>query len=114
MYSIEDLEAAKAELTVWERRLENYNGNNPDKYQADLKTARRKVRHVTEALKATGTLKRTFEEELQSRLDAAFPNARSKEIVEFEGRRFQKRFYPLERSRSAKTVTEWGREWTRL
>jgi hypothetical protein len=42
------------------------------------------------------------------------PMLGSTEIVEFEGRRYQRRFYPLERSRSRKTVTEWGREWLEL
>jgi hypothetical protein len=75
MYSREDLEAAKAELESWQRRFENYDGNNPDKYKADLKAARRKVRHITEVLKASGVLERTAKEKLEAKLDAAFADA---------------------------------------
>lgn len=114
MYSLHDLEEARAELAKWQRRDENYTGNNPNKYQASIKASRRMVRLISEALKASGTLERTDKEELEIELNAAFPNAQSKEIVDFQGRRFQRRFYPLEQSRSRKTVTDWGREWVEL
>jgi len=29
----------------------------------------------------------------------------------FYNRRYQRRFYPIEKSRSQKSVTDWGREW---
>jgi hypothetical protein len=114
MYSLDDLEEAKAELTDLQRRDENYSGNNPNKYQASLKASRRMVRQISEALKASGTLERTDKEELEIELDATFPNAQSKEIVDYQGRKFQRRFFPLEQSRSRKSVTDWGREWVEL
>ena len=82
MYTIQDLDAAKADLGKVEERWANYSGNNPDKYQADLKAARRRVRAIEGALKATGAIALTEHEALERELDEDFPNAESKEIVE--------------------------------
>ena len=32
--------------------------------------------------------------------------------LEFEGKKYQRMFYPLQKSRSGKTVTEWGKSWS--
>lgn len=114
MATTEDLEHARKELQDWQDRFDRYSGNNPDKYQADIRAARGRVRQLEDALKASGELPRSEQENLSAELDNAFPNAKSKEIVEYRGHRYQRRFYPLERSRSRKTVTEWGREWVEL
>lgn len=114
MYTLDDLEAARAALKSWQDQFDRYSGNNPDKYQADIKAARRQVRAIEDALKANGTIPLTEKEQLEKELDDAFPNARSKQIVSLNGRRFQRRFWPMEKSRSGKTVTEWGRGWTEL
>ncbi len=45
-YTLEDLEQAKAELESWGQRFDNYSGNNPNKYQADPKQAREKIRII--------------------------------------------------------------------
>lgn len=48
-----DLAAAEAELKLWLDRFDNYSGNNPNKYQADIRAARRKrdvARHRVELL----------------------------------------------------------------
>jgi hypothetical protein len=45
------------------------------------------------------------------RIDAQHPSARSGEVVEHAGQRYRRRFFPEEKSRSGKTVTEWGRTW---
>lgn len=111
MYTKEDLERARAELKDWQDRFNRYSGNNPEKYQSDIRTARRKVREIEEALKASGELPLSEQEKFAAMLDKAFPNARSREVVEYEGRKYQRRFYPLEKSRSGKTVTEWGKGW---
>lgn len=113
-YSIDDLEQAREALRAWEDRFDRYTGNNPEKYQSDIRAAQRKVRTIEAALKAEGVLPLTEEERLERELDAAFPDARSKQIVEHNGRRFQRRFWPLEKSRSGKTVTEWGKGWTEV
>lgn len=111
MYTLEDLEKAKAELAVHQKRWENYDGNNPNKYQADIKNAQSLVRSIIESLKVQGLLPRTEQEMLEAKLDREFPDASSKQIVEFEGKRYQKQFYPLRRSRSGKSVSEWGSRW---
>ncbi|MEW6613015.1 MAG: hypothetical protein ACOY5C_12270 [Pseudomonadota bacterium] len=111
MYSLRDYEEAKAELEQWKKRWENYSGNNPNKYQADIKAVRRKLELIESALKKDGLLAVSEKEQLADTLDAAFPNADNKEIVSFEGKRYMRRFYPLEKSRTGKTVTEWGKSW---
>lgn len=109
-----ELEQAKADLAVWNKRFDEYTGNNPDKYQADIRSARERVREIESALKEAGVLPKTEHEKLESTLDRMFPNARSKEMVEYEGQRYQRRFTPLEQSRSRKSVTAWGKSWTKV
>ncbi|EKC5521520.1 TPA: hypothetical protein ACPVW6_004210 [Vibrio parahaemolyticus] len=111
MYTLEDLRAAQEELDLWQGRWDRYDGNNPNKYQADIRNAQSRVRSITESLKASGVLERSEQENLEVRLDRQFPNAQSKEIVEFEGKKYQRRFYPLRKSRSRKSVTKWGKSW---
>ncbi|MCT2581149.1 MAG: hypothetical protein E5X23_08345 [Mesorhizobium sp.] len=113
-FTIDDLERAKANLERWTQSFDDYTGNNPDKYQSDIKSARVEVREIEAALKADGTIPLTEREKLENTLDRLFPNARSKEIVEHEGQRYERRFTPLERSRSRKTVTVWDRYWVKL
>lgn len=113
-YTLDDLEAAKEELTAWNRRFDDYTGNNPDKYQADIKSARATVREIESVLKMAGVIPRSEQEQIESALDRMFPSARSKEIVEYEGEKYQRCFTPLERSRSRKSVTVWDKSWVRL
>lgn len=111
MFSMADYESAKQDLAALVRRWENYSGNNPDKYDSDLKQARMRVATIEAELKERGLIPRSDREVLESKLDRAFPDAQSKEIVEFEGRRYRRRFYPSERSRSRKTVKAWRATW---
>lgn len=111
MYTQTDLTEAREVLQSWQEKFERYSGNNPNKYQADIKSARRNVRLIENALKASGQIPFTEQEQLEKDLDATFPNAESKQIVEFRGRRYRRKFWPLEKSRSGKNVTEWGRCW---
>lgn len=111
MATQEDLDAARRDLTVWNERFQNYSGNNPDKYKSDIKAARRRIRELESKLKASGILPLSVQEQLEAELDRAFPAARSKQIVEHKERKYQLRFWPLERSNSRKTVTEWGKSW---
>ena len=114
MYTLEEYEKAKSDLKKLTDLFDRYSGNNPDKYQADIKTARSKLRTIEAFLKKAGTLSSTDHERLERELDKAFPDAKSKQIVEFEGKRYQRRFFPLEKSRSRKTVTEWGKGWSEV
>lgn len=111
MYTLDDYNAAKDKLQALNQRWENYSGNNPDKYRTSITEAEAKVRVIDAALKADGTLERTPREDLERRIDLAFPNARSKQAVEFEGRRYIRRFIPSRKSLSGKTVKEWDKFW---
>ena len=48
------------------------------------------MRIIEDALKADGAISLTEKEQLEKELDAAFPNAKSKQVVEHGGRRFQR------------------------
>ncbi|KZX80366.1 hypothetical protein A3715_37730, partial [Oleiphilus sp. HI0009] len=104
MYKIQDLEKAKAELDLWEQKFANHRSNNPNKYEAQIKSARATVRMITESLKESGEIELTEHEKLERQLDQTFPNAKSNEVVEYNNTRYQRKFFPLERSRSRKSV----------
>lgn len=111
MHTIDDYKAAKAASERLNQQWGNYTGNKPDKYRASIAAAAARVRSIEAELKALGLIDRTPQEELEHRLDSTFPNARSKQVVEVEGRRCVLRFTPLGKSLSGKTVTEWGKSW---
>lgn len=113
-YTLADLQAAKDELAAWNKCFDDYTGNNPDKYQSDMRSARARLREIESALKTAGAIPRSEHEQIESTLDRMFPNACSQEIVEYEGRKYQRHFTPLERSRSRKSVTVWGKSWAKL
>jgi hypothetical protein len=109
-----ELEKAIAKLAELERAWLDYSGNNPDKYQADIRRARADVRNIEERMKASGEIPRTAEEELHHRLDLAFPKASSKQVVAFDGKQYMRTFRPLAKSNSGKTVKEWGKYWSEV
>jgi hypothetical protein len=111
MYTFKDYEKAKAELHRWHEQWDSYTGNNPEKYQTDIRDASRKVREIEQYLKDAGILERTKREQLEIELDRIFPNARTREIVEYNGKKYRRQFWPLEKSRSGKTVKEWDKSW---
>ena len=113
-YTIDDLQAAKAELERLQDRDSMDTSGNPEKYHTRLQAARRRVDEIEKALKSAGAIPKTEHEEMEGKLDKAFPAAKSREVVEFEGTRFQRRFRPLTKSRSRKTVTSWEGYWTKL
>ncbi|HEX4196314.1 MAG TPA: hypothetical protein VHZ26_02640 [Caulobacteraceae bacterium] len=109
----EDWEAAQAEAACWDERWANDSSNNPNKYSAQRKAARRRVHELTAALKAQGDLPMTKHERLCAELDRRFPDADHGIVVTHEGTSYRRRFYPLEKSRSRNSVTRWGRSWER-
>jgi len=111
LYTLENYEKAKSDLADWNERWNNYTGNNPDKHQSDIKAAAKKVREIEQYLKDVGILQPSEKEKLEKDLDRAYPNAQSKEIVVHNGIKYQRRFFPLEQSRSGKTVKEWAKSW---
>lgn len=111
MYTLEDYAAAKNKLESLSQRWENYDENNPDKYQADIATARAALHLIEESLKASGLLSRTEIEERDLQLNAAFPDAQSKQVVEWMGGKYVRRFSPLSKSLTGKTVKAWRKYW---
>lgn len=114
MYTIEDLDSAEKELNRWNEAFANDRSNNPNKYEAQIRDAGIEVRKIRDYLKAQGEIEKTEAEKLCEELDALFPNAKSKAIVSHNDKRYQISYYPLVRSRSRKTVKEWGRRWTEV
>lgn len=111
MYTLQDYENAKARLESLSAKWENYAGNNPDKYRADIADARVKLHEIEIALKSSGLLPRTAEEERNHQLDLAFPNARSKEVVTWKCKTYMRRFTPVATSLSGKSVNAWSKSW---
>lgn len=108
-YTAEDLEKAEKDL---ERANEiGMSGNNPNAGRAIQKAARSRLRTVKEVLKQSGQVEKTPEEKLTEELDNLYPNAKSKTVVEHRGKKYQVRYFPLESSRTGKTVFEWGHSW---
>jgi hypothetical protein len=114
MHTLDDYATAKAELESAQRRWENYDGNNPDKHSTSVTYARVKLGEIEDDLKNRGLLPRSEKEQLESRLDSAFPGAQSREIVDFENKRYQRRFTPRGKSLSGKTVYGYARSWEEL
>lgn len=110
-YTLEDLQKAREELKFWEDRFVNTSSNNPDKFRSQIKDANRKIRRIKDSLKASGLLEKTDTEKLTQKLDSLYPNSKSRRIVTWEGDKYQIRYFPLDKSRSGKTVHEWGHEW---
>lgn len=111
MATLQDYEDAKRELEKWQAAWDNYDGNNPDKYRTDISNARARLHQIEQALKQEGLLPLTEHETLERELDRRFPNAKSKQLVEHEGKRYMRRFTPVAKSRSGNTVKEWHRWW---
>ncbi|WP_326543994.1 hypothetical protein [Pseudorhodoferax sp.] len=111
LYTLDDHTAAKANLDSLNTKWDNYSGNNPNKFRADIEAAKAKLHSIETELKANGLLARTATEERNASLDAAFPNAQSREIVEWEGRKYMRRFTPVSKSLSGKTVNAWDIHW---
>lgn len=112
--TLEDLEAAKAELQRIEDRWENYSGNNPNKFVAQRDAARSRVASMTRTLKGQGDLPLTEHEMLCAELDRAAPKARHNDEVEHNGATYRRLFSPARTSLSGKTVTEWDRTWKKI
>lgn len=114
MYSLEDLSAAEVELKRWDEAYANDSSNNPNKYEAQRRDARRAVRIISAQLKLLGLIETSDAEKLTDELDRLYPNAKPKAIVVHNGVKYQIRYFPVEKSRSRKTVKEWGHEWIEI
>jgi len=113
-HTLKDLEEARKELANWQQRRSDDDSNNPNKYRGQINAAWYRVRLIESVLKYSGVIELVPEEKLQNELDRLHPNARSRSIVKYNGKKYQIRYSPLSISRSGKTVTEWGHEWIPL
>lgn len=109
-YSIKDLEEARQKLKALQEKRENDDANNPRKYQADIRNTADEVTIIEDVLKMQGTIKESDEERINRELDTLFPNAQSKSIKEYRGKKYQIRYFPVAESRSGK-VKHWGHKW---
>ncbi|MGL4967648.1 MAG: hypothetical protein ACRC67_40905 [Inquilinus sp.] len=109
-FSVDDLAAAEAELAALVRADANDRSNNPDKYRSDIKRARLRVEHIVLDLKSRGLMPKSPQELLNAELDRLFPRARSRDVVEHDGKTYRKRFFPRDTSHSGR-VTEWAHSW---
>lgn len=113
-YTLEDLEKARAELELWQERWANSSSNNPNKFRSQREWAAGRVREIEQDLKERGLLDKTDWEKINAELDKIYPNAKSRTVVEYQGKKYQISYFPLETSRSGKTVHEWGHRWISL
>ncbi|MBU6141856.1 hypothetical protein KGO95_01890 [Patescibacteria group bacterium] len=117
--ALEELKDERQEYTkedykeALEEANKDYGGrsNNPNAGRARQQAADRRLRTVEQALKQSGKIEKTPEERLTEELDQVYPNAKSKTVVEYQGKKYQVRYFPLETSRTGKTVFEWGHQW---
>ena len=112
-------EPVKKEYTLEDLKLEQewdsgFGPNNPGAELRKIKNHNRRLREIESDLKSRGLLEYTEKEKITSELDKLFPNSKSKRIVEHDGKRYQMRYYPLDRSKTGKTVFEWGHKWELL
>jgi hypothetical protein len=118
-YTLDDLKQAEETLVYLEERGDSYRGNNPNTGRG-IETARLEVSLIKDHLRAAGILPPvpprppTEKELLEKELDEAFPNAQSKQIVTHKGQKYQRRFWPFDKSRSGKTVHVWTRSWIKI
>ena len=110
-YTIQDLESARSALADWRHSQCEEKANNPNKYEGNIRFYQDEVERIERALKVSGLIPMSDHEKLESELDRLFPRARSREIVEFEDQKYQRRFFPARRSRSRKTVVKWHKWW---
>lgn len=110
-YTVGDLEKANAELKYWDDAFANDRSNNPNKYEAQRRDARRAVRRIEEDLKRRGLIAKTDAELLAEELDRLYPRAPSGKTVLHKGKMYRIKYFPVEQSRSRKTVKEWGHRW---
>jgi len=109
-----EYEAARQVAAAENERWDIYTGSNPNKRKSTRDAADRQLRELDREMKERRLLPISEWESLCRELDAKFPDARSRQIVEYKGQRYRRRFYPSHRSRSGKTVHSWDATWEKL
>lgn len=112
-YTLDDLEKARERLKSLNDAYANDSSNNPNKYRSDIEIASSDVRLIRYELINAGLIEMTEKEKLQADLDKLYPNAKSKSVVEYKGKKYKICYWPI-KSRSGKTVQEWRHRWEEL
>jgi hypothetical protein len=108
-YTLADLEEAK-------QVRDSDRHSNPGRTRRSIGEAWEREAFVRERLVEQGDLPKPPIKEpdpVQAELDRLHPNAKSKQVVELDGERYVRRYVPLDRSRSGKTVKAWHGYWER-
>lgn len=106
-----DLHLAREELRSKTEQLHNDDGTTS---ALDIRLVTKKVKMIEGDLKKRAIVMGIDMKTLHAELDRLFPDAKSKEIVEHEGRRYQRRFYPLTESIPAVRYSKWEGTWEDL
>ncbi len=51
------------------------------------------------------------EREVTRALDELYPKAKSKTVVEYEGKKYQIKYFPVQKTADGAKVKEWGHRW---
>ena len=94
-YTLDDLEKAREELRLWQGRFGDDSSNNPNKYRREIGDAANEVEKIEWHLKESGILSRPTQELLDLDLDRLYPDAKSRLIVNHQGKRYQIRYFKV-------------------
>ncbi|MBW5414756.1 hypothetical protein [Pseudomonas sp. MAG002Y] len=76
----------------------------------EVDKAEAKLADVIAYLRVNGAMPKTPHEILEESLDLLYPEAASRQIVEYQGKRYQRRFKPLKRGKGG-GVVKWEKSW---
>jgi hypothetical protein len=92
--------------------------NNPDRTRRWNRDAMERAAHIRAHLIEQGDLpkpeksaERIAHEKIETELDSLYPNAQNNRIVEYQGNRYIRCYWPIETSNSGKTVYGWHASW---
>ena len=115
--SLESMENKSKEMVALESarelliKLQNSDSNNPNAHRTRINSLVLEIRELENNLKTSGELPVSDLEKVNILLDRLYPNAKSKTTVEHEGMKYRIQYFPSQKSRSGKTVQEWGHLW---
>lgn len=120
MYSIDDLNKINNELlplkALADRELQSIYGLSGLVYIPHIDAYNEvsiKKAEILLFLKNNHIIPFTDVETITAQLMALYPRAKSKQLVEFEGDKYECKFLPLKLSKSGKTIRKWAKFWLR-
>lgn len=114
MYTIQDLENARANLQRCVAAFDTPLETCREQASAAVRAASAKVQEIETYLKMHGIIELTDRQRLEAALETQFPNAEHLQIVEYQGGRYQMRYYPEQKYQSGWGVKKWGKRWEQL